>query len=411
MKILVTTDWHLGNTFHGFDRQSEHEHFLHWLLGQIDDRQPDVLLVAGDVFDNGNPSAASQELYFSFLDQLTIRHPSLHTVIIAGNHDSAARLEAPRKMLERHSIQVRGIVQHTCDGKPDFESLLVPVYSIQHPGQKAWVLAVPYLREGDFGRGVPYGTGVRRFIQQFVDYVKQRRAASEPIILLAHLFASSAEIAENSSERIVIGGAEMVNMEAFDSDVSLALLGHLHRRQLIGGEERLRYSGSALPMSFTERNYQHGAEYIELGTDGEIQSVDFLSYTLQSPLLSIPSRPGRLTEITKMLGELPRMKDEPQQIPYLEVNVLLDIPAPELSVKIEKMLEGKAVRLCRISITYTVAESTDEAVQTMSVDDLLTRDPLEVIEKSYKSKYQCEMREELKELARRAVEAAKQEVL
>lgn len=112
-----------------------------------------------------------------------------------------------------------------------------------------------------------------------------------------------------------------------------------------------------------------------------------------------------------MLGELPRMKGESQQIPYLEVNVLLDTPDPELSVKIEKMLEGKAVRLCRISITYTVAESTDEAVQTMSVDDLLTRNPLEVIEKSYKSKYQCEMREELKELARRAVEAAKQEVL
>lgn len=408
MKIMVTTDWHLGNTFHGFDRQSEHEHFFSWLLAQVAERKPDVLLVAGDVFDNGNPSAASQELYYSFLDRLSENHPYMQTVIIAGNHDSAARLEAPRSMLERHRITVRGIVRRSAGG-PVFGDLLIPVQGVTSPEERIWVMAVPYLREGDFARGVAYGTGVRQFLQQFVAYANERREADEPLVLLAHLYANSAQIAENSSERIVVGGTEMVDMDAFDSSVSLALIGHLHRRQLVGGEERLRYPGSALPMSFAERNYRHGAEYLELAPDGSLQVVEFLAYTLQNPLLSLPERPGPMEEVIRLLRELPDKDGEDGQIPYLEVNVLLENPDPELALKIEQLLEGKAVHLCRISITYSVKQEERE-MQQVSVDDLLTRNPLEVIERSYRAKYQCEMRDELVELAKLAVEAAKREV-
>ena len=101
MKILATGDWHLGNCFHGFDRMEEHAHYLDWLLDCVQREEADVLLIAGDVFDSSNPSAAAQELYYSFLNRLNERFPALQTVIIAGNHDSAARLEAPREMLER----------------------------------------------------------------------------------------------------------------------------------------------------------------------------------------------------------------------------------------------------------------------------------------------------------------------
>ena len=157
IKILATSDWHLGNTFHGFDRQEEHADFLRWLLGAVGQKNPDALLVSGDIFDSSNPSAASQELYYSFLDTLTQRFPQLQTIIIAGNHDSAARLEAPRLMLERHRVYVRGLIRGQEEGNFLPDDLLLPVCSAAHPEERAWVLAVPYLRDGDFTRGMSYG--------------------------------------------------------------------------------------------------------------------------------------------------------------------------------------------------------------------------------------------------------------
>ncbi len=95
MKILATSDWHLGNLFHGNDRLPEHKHFLKWLLEQIAEQKPDALLIAGDIFDNGNPSAAAQTVYYEFLADATQLCPNMQVIITAGNHDSASRLEAP----------------------------------------------------------------------------------------------------------------------------------------------------------------------------------------------------------------------------------------------------------------------------------------------------------------------------
>lgn len=108
MKILHTADWHLGQTFYEYSRYDEHVRFLDWLRRQIKERKIDVLLVAGDIFDGPNPSAESQRLYYSFLRRVTAECPALQIIIIAGNHDSAARLEAPNPLLEEMNITVRG---------------------------------------------------------------------------------------------------------------------------------------------------------------------------------------------------------------------------------------------------------------------------------------------------------------
>ena len=307
IKILATSDWHLGNTFHGFDRQEEHADFLRWLLGAVGQKNPDALLVSGDIFDSSNPSAASQELYYSFLDTLTQRFPQLQTIIIAGNHDSAARLEAPRLMLERHRVYVRGLIRRQEEGNFLPDDLLLPVCSAAHPEERAWVLAVPYLRDGDFTRGMSYGEGVGEFLRRAVEAANLRRDRSrEALILMAHLYATGSEIAENSSERIVIGGSEMVSLDEIDESVTLALLGHLHRNQKVSGRENWLYPGSALPMSFAEKGYRHGAVYYEI-EDGRLNGVsEFLDYPLQHPLVSVPAKPLPLTEVLDLAACLAR---------------------------------------------------------------------------------------------------------
>ena len=170
MRILATSDWHLGNLFHGNDRMPEHKHFLEWLVNRITERKPDALLIAGDVFDYANPSATTQEVYYSFLDSVTHAHQDMKIIITAGNHDSANRLEAPRALLTRQNIEVRGVVRRRwvdADGggkwELDYDDLIIPVEN--GAGERVAVLAVPYLRS-DVVQDQVYSEGVNRFIRE-----------------------------------------------------------------------------------------------------------------------------------------------------------------------------------------------------------------------------------------------------
>lgn len=135
-----------GPDFYEYDRREEHLHFLEWLKQQIRQHEIDVLLIAGDVFDSPNPSAESQRMYYRFLREVTSENPSLQIIIIAGNHDSAARLEAPNPLLEDMNVTVRGVVRRNAEGDIDLQHLIVPLYT---EGEvTAYCLAVPYLRQG-----------------------------------------------------------------------------------------------------------------------------------------------------------------------------------------------------------------------------------------------------------------------
>ena len=134
MKIICTSDWHLGNLFHGNDRLPEHRHFMAWLLSKINEEQPDALLISGDIFDNGNPSAASQAAYYEFLADATQTNPQMNIIIIAGNHDSANRLEAPRALLSRHKVEIRGTIHRSWHNDEnggfwqiDYDDMMIPI--------------------------------------------------------------------------------------------------------------------------------------------------------------------------------------------------------------------------------------------------------------------------------------------
>ena len=122
MKIIHTADWHIGQTFFGYDRFQEHQYFLDWLTDQITTQQIDVLLISGDIFDVANPSAQAQRQFYRFLRRVTEQNPGLQIILIAGNHDSASRLETPIPLLEEMNIQIRGTVRKRADGTIDTEN-------------------------------------------------------------------------------------------------------------------------------------------------------------------------------------------------------------------------------------------------------------------------------------------------
>ncbi len=372
MKLLHTADWHLGQTFFDYDRKMEHLAFLDWLKKQIREHGVDVLLVAGDVFDSPNPSAESQKMYYHFLRDVTTENPNLQIIIIAGNHDSAARLEAPNPLLETMNVTVRGVVKRTPDGEIDYEHLIVPLDKGGH------CLAVPYLRQGDYPESATYAEGVQAMYKMLLDKTEDK---SKPVIAMGHLQATGSEISENDrAERTIIGGLECVSPEAFDDGIAYTALGHLHRAQRVSGRENVRYAGSPLSMSFAEKDNRHGATLVTITDKTESERLEF---DAPVKLISIPKEPLSLVEVIAEIEKLPEGEVNDRS-PFLEIKVRITEPEPSLRYQIEQALEGKAVRLARIEAKTPQIENTE---QVISYEMLQQINPLDMATDIFKRKY------------------------
>ena len=402
IRILHTADWHLGQTFFGYDRTQEHEHFLDWLAGVLTKNKIDVLIVAGDVFDVSNPSAASQRMFYRFIHRVTTENPRLQLVVVAGNHDSAARLESPLPLLQEMRTEIKGIVRKQ-NGKIDYEHLLVELKNAAGEVE-ALCLAVPFLRQGDYPvvetEGNPYAEGVKELYARLLKYALKKRTDGQALVAVGHLLATGSEIAEKDhSERIIIGGLESVSPESFPEQIVYTALGHIHKAQRVSGRENIRYAGSHLPMSFAEKHYHHGVVKVTLD-EGWAVEIEKLEYTPLVRLLSIPATEAAAPdEVLDELRGLELPEDEP--MPYLEVKVKLSEPEPMLRQQVEEILEGKPVRLARIVSFYRQAAegSVEEETLTAGLQEM---NPLQIVKATFENSYQTEMPEELVNLFQEA---------
>jgi len=361
MKLLHTSDWHLGHTLHEADRTAEHEAFLGWLARTIVERDVDALLVTGDVFDSANPPASAQKLWYRFLVEAGARRDGLQVVAIAGNHDSAARLEAPREVLAHLNVHVVGELPRE-DGKLHAARLLVPLKG-EDGRTRAWVAAVPYLRPTDLSGvdggddeafGVDPDAGrIASVYAEAAALARSRRKDGEAIVVTGHLYAAGGRLSEKSERRIQKGNLEAVPDAAFADDVAYVALGHLHLAQKVGGRENVRYAGSPIPLSLDEAGYRHQVVLVELDGD-RAKSIEAIPVPRSVPILRLPEEgPSRLAEVLARLDELPADPGgrEPDLRPYLEVRLLAEAGEPGWKTAIEEAVEGKDARLLRVERT------------------------------------------------------------
>jgi exonuclease SbcD len=391
MNIIHTADWHLGQSFYEYDRKAEHARFLQWLGKTVREFDADILLMAGDIFDSPNPSAESQKIYFSFLRRITHENPELQIIITAGNHDSAARLEAPNPLLEEMNIAVRGIVRRDANGDIDCERLIVPL------NKGGYCLAVPYLRQGDYPDAENYSKSVKAMYDKLYE-TAQAKEKSAPIIAMGHLQATGSEISENDrSERTIIGGLECVSPDAFSDGIAYTALGHLHRGQRVSGRDHVRYAGAPIPMSFAEKNNKQGVVFVQIkGDDTNVRHIEFEDTV---KLISMPSNAMPLSDVLDEIKRLPE-GEITDRSPYLEIKVLITEPEPSMRHRIEEMLIGKSVRLARISAVTQKYESSEQAV---SYEKPETMNPMDMALNIYKQQYGEEMPEPILKLLHKVI--------
>ena len=401
MKIIHTADWHLGNVFHRHNRVAEHRHFFGWLRDTIVQQQPDALIVSGDIFDGPNPAAEVQRLFYDFLTHLSVEHPGMSIILIAGNHDSGARLEAGEELLRLHNIFVRGTVWKDAEGETYFERMILPLAPRGSDTAEVVCYALPFLRPADYPAGLSVQDGLRHYLTNLDKRLKKTAFKRLPVVVAAHFYAHGALIqAHEHSERLVVGGQDMVEIDTMGKDYAYVALGHIHRPQAVGNCANVRYAGSPLALSFSERDYKRAVNLVEIDTQGHVETTS-LFYTPLCALISLPDR-GALDpqEALSRLRSLPDAQpdDDREAYPYVEMNIRLAQPEPELRRRIGEVIEHKAVKFCRITTSTYREQSAQDDTQRPAVENSLhSQAPIDIAKQYYTARYGNEMPEALVE--------------
>lgn len=372
MKILHTSDWHLGRTLYGRRRQAEFVAFLDWLLQRLASEQVDVLVVAGDIFDTSTPGTAAQELYYRFLARVG-KTGCRHVVIVGGNHDSPSFLDAPAGLLRALDVHVVG---QACADPADQVLLLRDAAG----APQLIVCAVPYLRDRDI-RQAEADESIRDKEQKLQDGIRAHYAAigaaastlnaglerAVPVIGTGHLFAAGGQTVEGDGVReLYVGSLAHVHAGVFPGCFDYVALGHLHVPQQVGGQAHIRYSGSPLPMGFGEARQQKSLCLVQFARDGQqafVPQVELLDIPVFQRLERIA---GNLPDISLRLQAL-RHENEPVWLEVLYTGVEI---ASDLREQLEEQVAGSALEILRIRNQRVVQQVLEQGRAEETLDDL-----------------------------------------
>lgn len=353
MRILHTSDWHLGHTLRGeVTREHEHQAFLSWLVATCAREQPDALLITGDIFDSATPPASAERMWFELLAQVRRACPAMDIVAIAGNHDSPARLGAASPVLRELGVHVVGGLPRTDAGAIDLDRVLIPI-----AGGRGLVAAVPFLRPVDIDHGIDDPVGA--IYSEVLDGMRARRTPGQALIAMGHLYVAGADVAYLSERRVSIGGVESAPMRLFPEELAYVALGHIHRPQRVM-RETIRYAGAPISLSLDEAHYKHQVMALDF-VDGRVTEIRALPIPQVIDIVRIPARGAApLGEVLAALDALPlraRGADgewgEDAARPFLEVVVALDRPEPKLRALVEAALADKRARLVYLHVEHT----------------------------------------------------------
>ena len=375
MKILHTSDWHIGRALYGRKRYEEFEAFLNWLAELIEREDIDVLLVAGDVFDNSTPSNHAQGLYYRFLCRVAAL-PKRHVVVTAGNHDSPSFLSAPRELLKFLNVHVMG----SASDSPEDEVIVLP-----GPDREASLIvcAVPYLRDRDIrtaeaGESVEDKErkiieGIRAHYREVCDCAEEKRAMldkSVPIVAMGHLFTAGGQTVDGDGVReLYIGSLAQVRSDVFPESIDYLALGHLHVPQRVGGSDFIRYCGSPLPMGFGEAQQEKGVVLVE--------------FKDAPPRVSTIPVPG-FQELKSLRGDWQAIADAIDELKAKDSSAWLEIVyeggeiAGSLRERLDEAIKGSSLEILRVKNNRVLALAmksmdTEETLDDLDVTDVFKR--------------------------------------
>ena len=392
-RFIHTSDWHLGQNFYGYDRGVEQRDFLRQLADIVAREQPDALLVSGDVYHTPSPSSSAVSLYVKSMLEIHEACPAMSIVVIAGNHDSAARLESDSLLWRLAGVTVRGGFARNDDGTANLEHHLVRV------GDHGIVAAVPFGYSASFPQ-VAGNTASREqrqqaYFQALLDLAGSQNRDGLPVVLMAHLAVSGSNTTGHDSTVLM----DSVALAALGSGYDYAALGHIHHPQQPGSNAR--YCGTPLPVSFDEQ-CEHAVSLVEIAAHGSTPAVSTRSIKNIRPLHTIPAREAAdFDTVLALLQEL-----DSDENAYIRLNVLVDGLLPhDAQLRAAQLLEEKHCRYCCIKRTQPAAATT-RSPRRMHLEELSAKQPIDVADQFFMDRTGNAMNDRQRELFNEAFRQA-----
>ena len=388
--FLHTADWHLGASLQGYPREAEHREALDQIVAIARDRAVDAVIIAGDVFDSLNPSAEAQRLLYETLSKLRAACPHATLALVAGNHDPAGRLEAPRALFDLANVACVGTMTRRAGagGELCMGAHLAPL-SDARGRIRAYLLLMPYPRAADLPvappdlAGSPVVWQVRALYAEAIATAR-RTIGDAPLIVTGHLHVAGGLESEGAERRILVGGEHAVPPDIFPDDLAYVALGHLHRPQTVG-RENIRYSGSLFPMSKTEIDYVHGVSIVTIDANARA-AIEHAPLTRHVASLRVPERgalaPGGVEAAFAALGLDPQMDAERR--PFVHLAVKVDGPAVGLKAEIDALADKYPLRL--VSLSLERPQAPDAAPMPL-VTRLSERQPVDLFREAFERRH------------------------
>ena len=399
MKILHTSDWHLGHTLHDHDREEEQRDFLSQLVAIIGEECPDAMVVCGDIFDRPQPPLWARELYTETLLQIHDSYPAIQIVVTAGNHDSKSMLQLEGKVWERLNIRVVGQVERNADGSVNLGRHIVPVKD-SNGTPLGFIIAVPHIYESAFpvlSEEVPNEQRQQHFYQALLDETARQNPQGVPVVLTAHTAVSGSNFAGHDFSNY-IGGIDTVGQDTFGTGYDYLALGHIHQPQTLSGNgPAARYCGTPLTLHFDEHG-NHGVTIVNL-EKGQKPDIEHITIKNCRPLLTIPNEAAPFNKVLAAIEELPN--DESS---YLRLHVLLNGPLPpNYIVSIQQALREKKAQYCCIKTEIPEQKENTKNPTSHAFDPDNMPTPLELAKIHYQNLFHVEMEQELVDLLEEAI--------
>jgi len=349
MVLLHTADWHLGHRLCNRERMEEHDLMLQQMLDGLRERPVDLLLHAGDVFDHQSPGVAASRLYFDTLETICREGLARTVVIVPGNHDSAAWLAAPERLLRHRNVIVVGDA-----GAPAGERLVV---IRDADGEEIGVVgAVPYLRMADLRvnltvemdgaeRSRAIVAAMARHYDAMARTLEPWRHRGLPAVTTGHLFAAGVETS-GSEQDIHVGNLGRVGVDLFTDRFDYVALGHIHRPQSVASQNAIRYSGSAIPLDFGERADAKCALRVELGAAGAEPAIETAALPVSRSLVGVEGGPDELV----MMMERERERAPGSLRPWLRIVVRAAGVDSERDARLRAHAEGLGYQVLRVEL-------------------------------------------------------------
>jgi exonuclease SbcD len=373
MKILHTADWHLGHYLRGQEnnRFDEHEYFLRWLLDMIESHSIDLLIVAGDIFDSTNPPHWAEEQYYRFLAEVRQTHCK-NVLIIGGNHDSPNNLNAPKQILNFLDIHVIGKASEV----PEDEIIII---NNKKSSIQLVVGAVPFLRDSDIRRSVNAENimeterrikeGILQHYAQIAHLVKKYKEEGIPVIATGHLYAAKSHTSDSEKE-IHIGNQGQIDAERLPPIFDYIALGHIHRPQKVAGLNHIRYSGSPIPLSFSEYTDHKQVIIIEVDEKG-LTDLQEIPIPLMRPLLSFK---GTIDDVSKQILDYKKMTT---LSPWAEVKINTKEYEYNIHERIQAFGKQVGLDILKVSIEHDKTGVQNDTIPT-NLQSLHELTPLQV---------------------------------